>query len=382
MGRMLEGVGISAVEEALYLALVDHPVSSDEELAELVGLSTDDVAATAASLGARGLVTRSATRPARYVAAPAPVAVEVLILQRQEELERARLAAAWIGDRQRRARPQVTDGPPLDEIVEVVIGRDAIGQRHQQLQRTARREILAFDKGPYIGGDAGGQVRQEEAMLARGVRVRAVYDMEDLSEGELSHALQAVAAGEEARTARVPAKLVIVDGEVALLPLQDEVETALLVHPSPLLHLLADLFERVWKDASSFVTTRASAADLDPTDRRILALLASGATDTAICHEVRIDHRSVQRRVARMMRILGARSRFQAGALAAARGWLGSGGDAEGSAGSLQAMGEAGCRGPLSSRSIEPAADYSPPPDACKGPGPSVSSREGPLRGR
>ncbi|HXA27689.1 MAG TPA: helix-turn-helix domain-containing protein [Candidatus Angelobacter sp.] len=330
---MLEGVGVSAVEEALYLALVDHPVSSDGELAELVGISVEDIEATAVSLGARGLVTRSATRPPRYVAAPAPVAIEVLILQRQEELERTRLAAAQIGDRQRQARPRNADGPPLEEVVEVVIGREAISQRHQQLQRTARLEIRAFDKGPYAA-DPVSAAPAEERMLGRGVRVRAVYDMEGLSQGQLSHALRAVAAGEEARTARVPAKLVIVDGEAALLPLQDELEGALFVHPSPLLELLIDLFERVWADASAFVTTRETEGELEAIDRRILALLASGATDTAICHDVRIDHRSVQRRVARIMRILGARSRFQGGALAAARGWLGSA-NAEESPGSL-----------------------------------------------
>jgi len=321
MARMFESVGVTAIEEAVYLALVDHPVSSDDELAELVGLSAEDLAAAGASLAARGFVTRSATRPSRYVPTPATAAIQVLILQRQEEMERARLAAAAVTERLRVARARDDIGPPLEEIVEVVIGREAIRQRHQQLQRTARQQIRAFDRGPYAE-EPGEATEAEAGMLGRGVRVRAVYDMEGLDEGHLSYALQAVSAGEEARAARVPAKLVIIDDAVALLPLQHALEGALVVHPSPLLDLLVDLFERVWQDAGAFIASPDLPKELDAVDRRILGLLAAGAKDSVVARQVGMDRRSVLRRVARLMRLLGARSRFQAGALSAACGWL------------------------------------------------------------
>lgn len=52
-------------------------------------------------------------------------------------------------------------------------------------------------------------------------------------------------------------------------------------------------------------------------------LLAQGLTDEAIARRLGISDRSVRRRVAEIVDILGARSRFQAGVNAAEAGWLG-----------------------------------------------------------
>jgi DNA-binding NarL/FixJ family response regulator len=57
-------------------------------------------------------------------------------------------------------------------------------------------------------------------------------------------------------------------------------------------------------------------------DQSVLTLLAAGATDTAIAHQLGISLRTAQRRISDIMTALGTETRFQAGIQAAKRGWL------------------------------------------------------------
>jgi DNA-binding NarL/FixJ family response regulator len=57
-------------------------------------------------------------------------------------------------------------------------------------------------------------------------------------------------------------------------------------------------------------------------DREMLRLLASGATHETVARHLDIPLRTFRRRIAALMRLLGAVSPFQAGAEAARRGWL------------------------------------------------------------
>ena len=55
------------------------------------------------------------------------------------------------------------------------------------------------------------------------------------------------------------------------------------------------------------------AARADPTDARLMTLLAAGFKDDAIARQLALSSRTVGRRVAELMETLGARTRFQAG---------------------------------------------------------------------
>jgi DNA-binding NarL/FixJ family response regulator len=60
---------------------------------------------------------------------------------------------------------------------------------------------------------------------------------------------------------------------------------------------------------------------LSERDRTLLTGLSAGDTDETIAAGLAIDVRAERRQLADLMRRLGARSRFQAGVLAAWRGW-------------------------------------------------------------
>ncbi|MCQ0019560.1 helix-turn-helix domain-containing protein [Actinomadura madurae] len=97
-----------------------------------------------------------------------------------------------------------------------------------------------------------------------------------------------------------------------MLPLTSEhassVDSSLIVHPSALLDALVSLFEALWRGALPLPGE-------DAPDDAVLTLLAAGLTDDAIARRLSISTRTVQRRVRDLCDRLGARTRFQAGAL-------------------------------------------------------------------
>ncbi|WP_439380966.1 LuxR C-terminal-related transcriptional regulator [Amycolatopsis lexingtonensis] len=87
----------------------------------------------------------------------------------------------------------------------------------------------------------------------------------------------------------------------------------------------AGLFERVWRTAVPLGPAdppEPGDGRMTARERELLLLLCSGSTDEAAAARLGISVRTVGRLVADIMNRLGARSRFQAGAKAADRGWL------------------------------------------------------------
>lgn len=142
---MLDGLGLSKDQEAVYVALVDV---SSATLEDLTGRFPDVAAGQAlAELEHAGLVSRlvgSAGAEVAYAAAPPDVALELLARAREQELARARLSVARLSARYRQAR--VSAGP--HEVIEVVTTREATARRWEQLQRSARKQVRSFDRPP------------------------------------------------------------------------------------------------------------------------------------------------------------------------------------------------------------------------------------------
>src|SRR5688572_541012 len=94
VASVLEAVGITEAEERVYRALLRHPRASVAEIARSASISSREGRELLTLLEEKGLVNRSPGRAPRFVPAPPSVAVELLVLRRQEELERARVGAA------------------------------------------------------------------------------------------------------------------------------------------------------------------------------------------------------------------------------------------------------------------------------------------------
>lgn len=314
---MFETVGVRPQDEAAYRALLNRPRLTTPELA---GVLDRDVVAVRRSVGRLeqlGLVSRVAERPVRWIPARPDVAVDVLVARRKEELVRAQRDARELLDEMTTERD-----PRPDQIVEVVVGRQAVATRFAQLVQAAEHELLVFDRPPYVtDADAAVQMRD---LRNDGVRVRTVYAPESLgAPGGLADARAAAAAGESARvSSNLPMKLAIVDGCQALLPLAVDqmVDSALVIRPSALLDALVVLFEMLWAPAVPLFDEPPAGSAGWLGDDELLALMAAGLKDDAIGRQLGVSSRTVSRRVAEVMERLQADTRFQAGVQAARRG--------------------------------------------------------------
>jgi len=315
--RLLAAIGLGQPEARLYEAVVACPGATADELTVHTRMSTRRARAILGVLASHGLVSRTAHRPARYVPTPPDVAIEPLITRRQKDLQQARVLAAGLGERIRRAASPPCEG---QEAIELLAGREAVGERAQQLEQAVSTELLCFDRPPYY--TAFPENPGELAALARGVGVRCVYAPEALAlPGQMDHIRAMAGLGEQARVySPLPLKLIVFDRHTALLPmnpLDPELATgAVLVRASALLDALHMFFELVWDRAVPLPLDHSGPAAGPQPDGAVgdlIPLLAAGLTDKAAAHQLGISHRTLQRRVQTLMNTLDAHSRFQVG---------------------------------------------------------------------
>ncbi|MDP9181780.1 MAG: LuxR C-terminal-related transcriptional regulator, partial [Actinomycetota bacterium] len=256
-------------------------------------------------------------------------AVDALVRSQHEALDRAQAFSRDLA--QRAARSGDVHRP--EQLVSVVVGREAMGSISQQMQRSARKEVLMFDRPPYVAPlseRGGGHNPEQPARMAAGVRYRTVFDQTVLDDPAIVARIRRdTAAGEEGRIlADLPLKLIVVDRALALLPLLSGIDedppAALLVRSSVLVDSLVALFEALWH-AASRLQLEPSEDGLDVEEREartVVGLLAAGLSDTRIAHTLGISERTVRRKVATALSLLGAETRFQAGLRAKERGWV------------------------------------------------------------
>ncbi|MFC0625518.1 helix-turn-helix domain-containing protein [Kribbella deserti] len=301
---MLETVGVAAAEEEVYRVLLTAPGSTVATLAEQIGRPPDEIARSVDELESLGLLTR---RSDQLMPARPDVAIGVLIARQRAELDKVQAEAQTMLSEVRaheRYRPE--------NLVEVIIGQEAIAARFAQLLEGTERELLVLDRPPYAAG-ADKSDRTVRSLMRDGVTVRGIYSPDSLEQpGGVDEVFSAADAGETSRVhPQVPMKLAVFDTTAALLPLSVDqlVDSALVVHPCALLDALIEMFSLLWDQAVPIVTSTPG----DQLDARMMTLLAAGFKDDAIARQLTLSSRTVGRRVAELMDLLGARTRFQAG---------------------------------------------------------------------
>ncbi|TYB48132.1 hypothetical protein FXF69_02595 [Actinomadura chibensis] len=316
-------LGVTALQQSIYTTLLYHPGSTLSELAGLTEQPRSRLAGILMDLEALGMVDVDVSPDPAYFPFPPDAVVETLIRKRETEFIRARIEAKRLsGDLlaiEQRSNPE--------KLVEIIDGLDAVSQRWEQVQRGAVKQIKAIDKPPYAV-DPGVPNEIERERLANGIEYRVIYTPEALAIPErLEMARHDCGIGERARILEnPPTKLVIVDDELALMPLRgDEPGVTALIRPSTLLDILISVFNACWEQATPLHADDDSGPQdvwprLSDVDRHLLTLLAAGLKDEAVARHTGMGARTVSRHVARLLRTLNARTRFQAGVHAARRG--------------------------------------------------------------
>lgn len=315
----LQKLGVTTVQEKVFLALIDDPAATPSQLARAVGSTPKQVGQALESLAAVGLISRGIGESA-YLVAPPEAAIRALVHREEQELQRLNTFASDLARRLRSARQRVDVG----SIIEIVVGTKAIGSRWEQGQRQAKDCVRIIDRPPYHLDSA--QNLTERELIAQGIRYQTIYDAHIIeAPGQLARARECMGWGEEARLlADTPIKIAIIDHTLVLLLLLDEAPTqeaaAILVHPSVLFDSLLELFEQLWRRATPL--RGRPEAEADGRNDVLLRLLAAGLKDEAIAQSLDLSVRTVRRNIRELCEQFGVRSRFQAGIVAKERGLL------------------------------------------------------------
>jgi DNA-binding CsgD family transcriptional regulator len=325
----LSVLGLTPEQERVYEALATSAKREPEALASALDLPLAVVSTALEKLLRLGLAVADPGEAESLSVAPVELAVDALVRSQQEALDRAQAFSRELA--QRAARSGEVHRP--EQLVSVVVGREAMGSISQQLQRSAREEVLTLDRPPYLAphSELGvGVDPEQQVRMAAGVKYRTVFDQSLLDDaGIVARIRRDMAAGEEGRVlADLPLKLMVVDRTLALLPLLsgsgDDQPAALLIRPSVLVDSLVALFEALWRAAPPLrLDGGAVAEDEEEREARtVVGLLAAGLGDARIAHTLGVSERTVRRKVATALTLLGAETRFQAGLRAKERGWV------------------------------------------------------------
>jgi DNA-binding CsgD family transcriptional regulator/sugar-specific transcriptional regulator TrmB len=327
---MLDRLGLDEPAFAIYHMLLRNSEFDIGDLCEELQISPETAMAAMSDLKRLALVRPSWDEPGKLYPVNPEIGLraliddqEAMLADRRREIEQARLAVARFAAEHAHWRA-VRNGVDI----ECLDGIDAIRNRIDELAASARSEIAAFSMGIQSSDtiEAGRLVDQDA--LERGLRLRSIY-LQSIQNHPPSkaHAQWLVEQGAEVRTAPIlPLRMVIFDRSTALLPVDPELSRAgavLLSGKGPLTALL-HLFEQTWEMAIPLGDPAPPVAGegFDDTDRTVVKLLGEGLTDEAVARKLGVSLRTVRRMMARLMRQLGTKSRFETGVSAARLGLL------------------------------------------------------------
>ncbi|RVU20869.1 hypothetical protein EOT10_26335 [Streptomyces antnestii] len=333
---LLTLLGIDAEQDALYRLLIDRPGSDPAALAPHLG-NGEAVERILSTLVDRGLASAEQdTDGVRYRASPPTLALGPLLESRRAALHRVEHLVTELADRHRAAQSHTSEA-----IVEVLSGAAAIRRWLVAMQRDARSEVRGMIPATQATSVITYQDNLDEVerdMMLRGLTIRTVLERAWLEDPAAARSLaQAAAHGQQISvTDKVPTKLLIADDDIAVLPLDRERDAAgepvaLVVHRSNLLTTLISMFELYfamgWQLRTDGLDQTAAenkprSGQLEPIDRKIIALLHIGLTDAAIARQLDMSHRTVQRRLHHLMDTVGAATRFQLGWHVAVSDWV------------------------------------------------------------
>src|SRR5690606_15212735 len=248
---------------------------------------------------------------------------------------RARSARNTAGELGAIWRQSVADPGEASLIgVEMLRSVEQVAHAAYALAATAEHRIRMFlDDSPV----SRRLIREQPTAVTRPtVPPSAIWLVVDVAlfahEGVLETLEAAAATGQRIVVADgLPFSGLVVDDAAALVDLSRHDERAdgsFVVRRRPATAALGALFDIAYELSTPMGPTLAlrsgdaDGAPLEERDRRILGLLATGATDQQISRSLGVSTRTVERRVALVMQVLGAATRFQAGAQAVRRGWI------------------------------------------------------------
>lgn len=327
---MLEPLGVDEATFAVYHALLREPDSTPAQIAAQLNCPVDEVQHRMDVLRKLDLLVPTWSNPAVEHAVHPRVGLSGLVERRRSELNKmlgelgqAEASAEVLAEQYNELLTSRTSGD-----VEVLRGRANASRRIEELGTKARDSFWGLIPAHVDDIVAPAEESPDIPLLERGIKMRSIYlQSMTVSKAGLEFASYMHKLGGEVRaTPTLAMRLLIIDQEIAIMPLNPEVESAgAVIHRSPsVLALAIALFDSYWSRATELFAPedREDNAPLTPHEAEVLRLLAGGAKDEQVARLLGISLRTARRITANLSERLDATSRFELGVAAAKRGWV------------------------------------------------------------
>ncbi|MEV4266809.1 LuxR C-terminal-related transcriptional regulator [Kribbella sp. NPDC049584] len=212
--------------------------------------------------------------------------------------------------------------------VEILKGRSNASRRIEELALKARDTFWGLVPSHIDDSIRSIDDSPDLPLIERGIKLRTVYlQSMTASKQAMEYAAAVHRLGCEVRaTPTLPMRLLILDQEIAIMPMDPDNPTAgAVIHRSPAVVSVAlALFDSYWSKATELFDPddRDDDAPLTPHEAEVLRLLAGGAKDEQVARLLGISLRTARRITANLSERLDAASRFELGVAAAKRGWV------------------------------------------------------------
>ncbi|MEI2731861.1 MAG: LuxR C-terminal-related transcriptional regulator [Dermatophilaceae bacterium] len=316
------------VAERVYRALVSRGESTFGDLRVATGLDARVLEEALVGLRLSRLVsgpetTREKTGCAEGVSGGwCALSPETALLRLEMEVDEEihRLRARLIASQERMAvlRDVFSAGRapsrPPTAGVEMLTDAESVRDRLSLLAASVRNVVVAVHPtmAPPEVLEAGYGL--DRKLLARGVDYRLVWPHSARRQTEnVAYMLRLIGDGARIRTAALPpSRMIMVDGEVALIPLPPSLGAgAALVTDPAMLHYLSQTFEYTWERATDVEAASYDDSTVDDIERAILHDMVLGRTDEAIARRLGVSTRTLRRYISNLAASLGVDSRFQ-----------------------------------------------------------------------
>jgi len=318
---------------ALYQTLRTNGSCVPAKAAAAIGLTEAEAEAGWRELEELGLIRPGDTADVVDPVEPDTALIELLARQRvslrrqRDELTSIVTAAESLMERY---RPAV-----MRENAEIEVELVTKDHRRRQFLRdfdaTITESASWMHPGPLPSSEVlAGSLTADNALIARGIKVRAIYGQSiNSAPRQRKYLSDLTAAGVDVRLApQVPFDLLMADTHSALVLANpdDPSGPAVVVRGPALVRSYVAMYEDCWLRSVPYSSNVANGLDPDSElteqHRTTMRLLANGLTDERIARKLGVSLRTVSRLVSEIMRYLEAESRFQAGVLAAAHGLI------------------------------------------------------------
>ncbi|MFJ8045096.1 LuxR C-terminal-related transcriptional regulator [Kitasatospora sp. NPDC096147] len=301
------------------------------QAAEAVGLDPEDASRGIDYLAALGLVEFPVADSPEFVLLGSQVAAMRLINEAERELaanlEQMATARAGLAEILSSFMP-LNFWSPGPVAVEMLTDLRSVGVYLNKATELAREQILTMHPAPAPAPPQTAEsADRTRALVDRNLDLRTIYQQSLASVPRIAKHLDEVRlSGYEVRLSpTVPFRMIIFDRRRVIIPIDPNngKAGAMAIEGEALVRALISVFEYCWQHSSYEGSgTIEAELSLGPQEQAVLRMLATGATDETIARNLTVSLRTVNRVVCRIMKAIGADSRFQAGMIAARLGLI------------------------------------------------------------